>query len=451
MKKQILILILFVAAIVAGTSNAFGQNDHYASDGHTYLNYLDAAPSCITPRQLTNCLDVDEIHPVQGEPYKYIVNTTDASDDVRWFVINNYDLTSATPVDSLVNSNHEILASTDNRIDPGDGTGDFIYKVTNLATDYNINPAMDGTGVTNTTGTEHAIEITWKYFSGLTTANEVVLLVAVVTGDDACTDNIIVYRIIPIPAFTLDVATLEQAGDSVAGPDDATNFAECVSPIESAVYDPNMTPTDPNVTPGDSLIVDYGENWVYFIVNGANYIDSWRPNFRITYTGAASPVISADWAYAADANTNTGWVSIVNFADATPEDIAVNAIGLDASGNPNAGPGAMGDGMVPQPGGECIVVRVRLDWGTQIEHDDGIGTVVFEVDGVQYDGDGVDVSDLYDNSTVYGDKHYADCTVDNFGGTGHDYIEYDITPRPEIEDAITDPVDTEAKSGDENN
>jgi len=444
MKKQILFLILFVATIVAGTSNAFGQNAHYGAN-NVYLNYLDGSPSCITPRPLSNCNDVDELHPVQGQAYTYTVNTTNGSDDVRWFVVNNYDLSSAS--DSLINSNHEILLSTDSRIDPGTGTGRYVYSVTDLATDYNKDPVGgDATGITNTTGTEHAIEITWKYFSGLTSANEIILLVAVVTGDDNCTDNIIVYRIIPEPAFTIDVATLRQLGDSIAGPDDPA-YSECVSPIESAVYDPGSGSVDENETPGDSLIVDYGENWVYFIVNGANYIDSWLPNFYIEYNGGTGyNSIEASWAYAGDAAGSTGWNTIVNWDDSTQangyESIPVIAGGSAASA------GTVGAGVVPAAGGECIVVRVRIDWGTQYEHDDVARTLSFEVDGRAYDGTGTTAADGYE-SDLYGDKHYADCNVDHFGGSGHDYIEYNIDPRPEIENTIAAPVDHEAKTGEE--
>ena len=461
MKKQILILILFVAAIVAGTSSAFGQNPHYDTDGSTYLTVLDNVPSCISPRALQNCTDVDELHPVQGQSYTYIVNTTDKSDDVRWFVVNNFDLIDDGQ--KLIDNNHQILPRTDDDIDPGDGNGSYILSVTDLATTYNLDPVggdpASYTGITSDGTVAHSITIRWKYFSGLTSANEAILLVAVATDASGCTDNISVYRIIPEPSFTLDVATLTQNGDSIAGPDDDA-YAECVSPIESAVYNPSLAGgIDENITPGDSLIVDYGENWVYFIVNGANYIDSWLPNFFIEYKDINGAVITsynaieASWAYSTDAAANTNWNTISKWSDSTQatgyETIPVVAYGVDGTGARNASPSTVGAGTVPEAGGECIVVRIRVDWGTQYEHDDAIRTISFEVDGRQYDGTGTTAADGYEND-LYGDKHYNTCDVDHFGGSGHDYIEYDITPRPEVANAITTTgVDIEIKTGEE--
>ncbi|WP_321997659.1 hypothetical protein [Draconibacterium orientale] len=460
MKKQILFLTVFVAAILVGM-NSYGQTNAHYGASNVYLNYLDAGPNCITPRSLENCDDVDELHPVQGQPYTYIVNTTYASDDVRWFVVNNFDLIDDSQ--QLIDATHTILPRTDDDIDLGDGTGDYILSVADLTNTYNLDPVGGDpatyTGITSDGTAAHSITITWKYFSGLTSANEAILLVAVVTDASGCTDNIEVYRIIPEPAFTLDVATLTQSGDSIAGPDDAA-YAECVSPIESAVYNPGTGDIDENLTPGDSLIVDYGENWVYFIVNGANYIDSWLPNFYIEYQAEDGTVITsyqsleASWAYSTDAATNTGWTTINNWSDSTQatgyEGTPVVAFGVDGTGARNTSPSTVGAGTVPEAGGECIVVRVRVDWGTQYEHDDAIRTIAFEVDGRQYDGIGTGAADGY-QSDIYGDKHYADCTVDHFGGSGHDYIEYDITPRPEVQNAITTAgVDTEEKTGDEN-
>ena len=430
MKKQILFLAIFTLAVfLAGTMNVAAQNNsHYDVSGN-YLQYLDAAPNCITPIPLTGCAD-DALHPIQGKNYTYTVNTTSASDDVRWFVVNNVDLTNAN--DSLIETNNKILASNDVRIDPADGSGTFIYSLgTNNA--YNDDPiGSDGIGISNTTGVAHSIDIAWKFFSGLTPDQEV-LLVGIVTDDAGCTNNIAVYRIIPKPAFTLDVATLRQNGDSIAGPSDAA-YSECVSPIENAVY-----VAGGNTTPGGTLTVDYGENWIYFIVNGANYFDSWMPNFQITYAGLTQPTIEADWAYAADAAAGTYWNQIVNFANTTPETTPVIAGGSGASA------GTVGAGELPVAGGECIVVRVRLDWGN-IEHDDATGTVTFAVDGIAYDGVGTGAT-LFDD-TAFGDLTYTDCTVDGFGT--QDVLEYDITPRPEIENATAAPVNTETKVGDEN-
>ena len=93
--------------------------------------------------------------------------------------------------------------------------------------------------------------------------------------------------------------------------------AECVSPIESATYNQ----LDDN-TPGEMLTVDYGENWVYFVVNAANFIDSWRPRFQISYAGARDSMM-AQWTYI-QAATNTAasaWHDINIGAGTSPDDV----------------------------------------------------------------------------------------------------------------------------------
>ena len=429
MKKQILILTFFVAAILAGTSSAFAQtNNHYDASGD-YLQVLDGVPGCITAQPLTGCTSTDALQPVQGVEYTYTVASTTGNETVRWFVINNADLKDATiggAVDSIINSNNDIIAVTNNTyIDAIDGTGAYDNSSTSYILSLGANNSYNDPASTN-----HSIDISWKYFDGFL-PNEV-LLVAYVEDEVACTNNIGVFRIIPQPSFSLDVAVLSQSGDSVAAPGTAT-YGECVSPIEFATY----TAAD-NTTPNGTLTVDYGENWAYFIVNAANYIDSWRPSFQITYNGGVGyNALEASWAYAGDAASTTGWNDIVNIDGSAFEDIPVIAGGSEAS------PGAIGDGVVPAAGGECIVVRVRMDWGTLYEHDDAVRTLSFAVNGIYYDGVGSDISDLYDDEDVFGDLHTTTCDQDGFT---NDAVDYNITPRPEVEPGTPN---QETKTGDE--
>ncbi len=404
MKKQFLFLILFVAAIVAGTSNAFGQSNPYQT-------VPTNVPTCLTPTPLSGCTTVDELHPVQGEVYTYSVVTTAATDDVRWFVVNNADLKDGTiggQVDSLINSNNNVLPVGASYIDPGDGSGSYILNLGTTHNTYNQAPASsDGTG------TDASIEIAWKYFDGFQ-PNEI-LLVAYVEGDDGCSNNIAVYRIIPEPAFTIDIAVLDDNGDSIASPTEGT-ASECVSPIEFATYN-----SIDNVSPNGTLTVDYGENWVFFIVNGANYKDSWLPSFQISYDQGYN-ALEASWTYLGDANNASAtWTAISDLTGATAETVPVIAGG---SGN------SAGDGAVPAAGGECIVVRVRIDYGTANEHDQADGTLSFAVTGTAYDNVGSSVADWYDDS-AFDDLHYANCTADGFT---NDHVDVTITPRPQVEE-----------------
>nr|WP_319270999.1 hypothetical protein [uncultured Draconibacterium sp.] len=396
MKKQILFLTLFVAAILVG-NNAFGQ---------TYTMEPTTAPTCINATTLAGCT-ADELHPVQGADYTYTVDVTAATDVVRWFVVDNTAMELAG--DELIGASG-ILPIANGAIDDGSGTDPYILNV--VTGTYNSGVAA--------AGATSSITLNWKYFDGV--SNEI-LLVAYVETDPTCTDNIAVMRIIPTPAFTIDVASINEAGANPAGPTDTPN-EECVSPIESASYT-SATNTTPDQT-NEVLTVDYGENWVFFVVNGANYIDSWAPTFRITYD-AGYEAIEAEWTYLSEftaGGTNT-WTTINSIDGSTQETTPIIAGGSSNSA---------GAGVVPTDGGECIIVRVRVDYGTDNEHDQADGTLNFAVDGTAYDGDNT-------AGTFYDDTAFDDlmnngatgtaCTPDGFDNDNVDYL---ITPRPQVEE-----------------
>ena len=440
MKKQILILTFFVAAILAG-NNAFGQK--------TYQNVIIDGDSdginCITPVPLSGCtITAPDLHPIQGVYYDYTVDQLPPNASVRWFVVNNADVTGTTvgTADSLVSIATGILPITSAYIDAANATTGA-YEITAGNPSTYILDVADGINVYNNeantngaTATTATISMAWKFFNGLS-PNEV-LLVAYVEDATGCTDNIAVWRIIPTPAFTLDVAAMDADGDSIA-PAQSTDVAqECVSPIEWAIYNSATGTIDPDVTPGDSLIVDYGENWVYFVVNAANYIDSWMPTFQFTYAGGdAIPAFEADWAYIGDATSNAAgvWHDLTGTLGATASNFTTTqaVIGGASSTTENTAGFSIGDGNVVDAAGECIVVRARLDWGTQIEHDEANSVLTFAVDGVSYDGDD---SATTGGSSFFDARGYADladddCTDDNWD---HDWVNYLITPRPQVEE-----------------
>lgn len=397
MKKQILTLTFLTLAIV------FAGMKSYAQVAKPYVTVPTALPSCITPETLSGC-SANALQPVQGETYDYTVTTTAGTDIVRWFVVNNTTMEAAG--DSLVSSLTGVLAAGNAAIDDGSGSDPYIYSV--------VSGTYESGGAAGNT----TLQLQWKYFDGVT---EEILLVAYVEAADGCSNNIGVFRIIPEPAFTIDVASVDEAGANPAGPSDAAN-SECVSPIESAVYNGSGT------TPDQLLTVDYGENWVFFVVNGANYFDSWMPEFVIDYAGGTAPTAEASWAYLADAtsttatdwNTLTGSLNGGTWTSANPVIAGASA----------ASPGAVGGGVVPAAGGECIVVRVRLDWGIDIEHDGADGTISFAANGIAYDGDNTSGT-FFDDRTNFEDLHHVDCATDGFTNDAVDYI---ITPRPQVEE-----------------
>ena len=252
MKKQILILILFVAAIVAGTTNAFAQNVTQVEP-----DYLEQAATFCTPAVALDCGTGDQLTPMPGVVYTYEISSSSVG-TVHWFVTDDPDILLTGSL-------------TGNNIDPGDGNGNYLLTA-DVGVTYN-----------NTANGSVTIDLSWKSFDGA--ANEV-LLVAYAEDAATCTNNIEVYRIIPQYAFTLDIAGILDDGTSGA--------AECVSPIVSAQYD------------GTNLNVDYGTNYVYFSVNAANWQTSWETDLAAT-TDGGSAISSIEWQYPDLATTGGAW------------------------------------------------------------------------------------------------------------------------------------------------
>ncbi len=409
MKKQFLFLILFVAAIVAGTTRTEAQ---------TLSDLLD---SCIVPTPL-DCDSASALRPAPGESYTYTISSDDyagsGAELVHWFVIDYNDLTAAS--DSIVNSIGDV-SHLSGYIDPGDGLGEFL-----LTSDaaYNVDFA--------TGQTSDVVTLSWQYFDGQ--AN-VVLLVAYVEDAVNCTNNMEVFRIIPEPSFTLDIAAYDEDLDIYAR-DTANAADECVSPIESAWYVPGTNPADP----GDgTLNVDYGENWVYFVVNAANFVDSWMPTFQFAYDGpGGTGILSADWTYYSGETSATGWNSI---------DIGTGVTNYVVGGGGGAaGPtNAQGDGISVGAAGECIVVRVGIDHG---QTDEGLVTrrLTVSVNGIMYDPAATTGTE-YDNTTL------ADFGPDQDAVPGCDQVDFDdtsvfdITPRPEVTEVDPTPFEQKDPNG----
>jgi hypothetical protein len=400
MKKQIFILtFLSLAFLFAGMSESFGQPGPRTPNDYDSEKYLTGAPSCAEVTELLCTGNIDELHPQAGIPYDYSVDIPTGS-TVHWFVlVNNNDVITA-----ISNITGNILGNVD---DPGTGTGNYIITSTN----YNI------------TSLDPTTSITWKAFDGL--VNQV-LLVAYVVDAETCTDNVELYRILPVPTFTLDVNAIAQLGSElgVAGSSDAE---DCVSPIESAIYTPSVTPL---TVPGE-LVVDYGENWVFFTVTAASFTHSWQPTFEITYSGTQSEVVEAAWAYPAQAQLPAGTWTDIDITGATPSGIVNHSetIGTVVGAD---------DGS-----GECIVVRVRIDHGVVPENAVADQTIRMAVNGFMYDM----VGNNYTNP-LNEDLHYADCLPDGFE---NDWVEYRLTPRPQIINATAAPSFFEDKEDNSDN
>nr|WP_319572288.1 hypothetical protein [uncultured Draconibacterium sp.] len=352
MKKQILILTFFVAAILAGTTSAFAQPFDDA--------YLDAAvASCPVPAVL-NCGTAGALNPLPGETYTYDIDFVSGENPgatVHWFVTTDVNVMAS----ATITTNHEAVGGT---------------YLLNAGTALGGNAAYD-----DGTNTGDVLALQWNYFNPTTT----VLLVAFVVDADGCTNNIEAYKIEPVFNFVLEIAALEDNGVV----QDPANPLECVSPVQSATFD------------GTNLVMDYGDNYIYYIVTAANFVHSWDPTFYAPTSTGGSTVGTVEWTYAADAAT----------AGATWYTDADNVLAQDATGNVGAN-------------GECIVLRVNVDHGNANEFLVS-ETYTTGVDGVMYNA----------ATSDYSNGNLADLDADGSGGcinTVTDQANYIITPRPDV-------------------
>ncbi|WP_321370372.1 hypothetical protein [uncultured Draconibacterium sp.] len=384
MKKQILILTLFVAAILVG-NNAFGQVPATPD-----IDALDAVPTYCTPAVAIDCGNgTDALAPVPGTSYEYTITSPTTTGRVHWFV---------TDEASLIDAQGNIAAT----IDPSNGTGNYI-----LTADAAYN---------DPTQTSKTVNITWKSFDG---NNNNVILVVYNVDDANCTDNMEVYRIIPQYSFTLDIASI--ADNGVDGSFDGTTetpIEDCVNPIQSASYD------------GTTLTVDYGTDYVFFAVNAANWQTSWLPdNFDVTTDPngglGGSTVAVTGWAYPDEAATTGTWHAI---GDATD---VVEASHYDGVESVNGFVGS---------NGACIIVRVEVVHGS-LDENITDQTINLTVNGEMYNAQ----TSSYDGTYPDLDDDGAGGCTDDLVSDNADYV---LTARPDVDESTPNPFEDKNPNGD---
>jgi hypothetical protein len=166
----------------------------------------------------------------------------------------------------------------------------------------------------------------------------------------------------------------------------------------------------------------YGVNYVYFVVNAANWAHSWLPSFQFDATNiTASTVLAVDWAYPDESSTG---VAVWNTTTAAGNIYTADNPVLPHPGN------ASGTGV--DENGECIIVRVTVDHNLNETLLDIV--IDFAVDGFMYD----QVAANYTNPLL-GDIHYTDGGAGNpcpwYDGYVNDAVQYTLTQRPEVIDA----------------
>jgi hypothetical protein len=246
MKKQLFILIL---AVFASVTVAFGQAIH------------DSSPIGIT------CKD-DALHPLAGKPYDYSVLATPSGGNYLWWATK--DPTFVSTAASVTTTNTPTMLTTTTGL---------------TATSGNYGAA--GTNATVTITWSDAILSTTKYQAvpnaSPTVANPSPTFVAVLYDNVVCANNMKVYELNPIKAFTVDIKNIEDASMTSLGY--TVSDTQCIDNVRSAKY----------VT--GAMQWDYGFNTLYYEVVAANFTGSWTPTFTTGTLGNGQTTSSLQWTY----------------------------------------------------------------------------------------------------------------------------------------------------------
>lgn len=284
MKKQILLLTMFVAAMVVGTSSAFGQ-----AINNTNTRGIDAV----------GCAD-DAEHPIAGRTYDYTAQSNQDGTFTYWATKNTEFITTAAGPVTTTNIGTMLLS-------PTTGT---------VGTDLAFTSADYGAAAANTANTDETVQIAWSdaILAGTdpTLADGTPTFV-VAWGAGTCTDNLKVWSIDPINAFVVDILNINEADGTVLAYD--ADEEQCFDVVRNATY--NST--------SSSVEYDFGTQVLSYEVIAANFTTSWTPTFNLSGLNAAQTA-TIEWAYEAAFTTIiAGPTAIVN---GTPVTTAAAATAL---------------------------------------------------------------------------------------------------------------------------
>jgi hypothetical protein len=217
----------------------------------------------------------------------------------------------------------------------------------------------------------------------------------VVQADGTCNNNLQVFEISPLPAFTLDIANIDPA-DTATTVAIGTDVSQCVDIIRSAVYSAGQ------------VDMDYGADTMIFEVIANNYVTSWIPTFEMAGI-SGSQTATIGWSY-----TKPGAVAGTGFIEAEQAIV----VGTPITGTIDLVPGA----GVNTSTGTSIYVRIIVENHTYESIADQT---------LQLFVDGQDDSGQWDI-----DQASATCTSADADQV--DVANHLVTPRPDITDATGD-------------
>ena len=210
----------------------------------------------------------DPLHPIAGKPYTYNVDVTPTGGDFQWWATKDYNF--------IVDGANNI------------GTALTVAPGELIATSANY----------GTTDVYDTVSITWSseiLANTDTLTNPTFVAVQYDAPASGCANNLKVYSIMPVTAFTVDILNLDALGDTLAY---GLPLDTCTSDIDSAIF----------ILATRSIKYNFGDNQLLFEVVLANFTDSAYVSFDIA--GLAPPpydqTVDLAWGYTivtAGANT----------------------------------------------------------------------------------------------------------------------------------------------------
>lgn len=240
MKKSIFLTAMMTLTVL---SAVFGQATHYSdSDG-------------------ISCTD-DALHPIAGKTYSYTATVSPDGGTAKWWTTKDVNF---------------ISAGTDN--------SSTALSTPNITAVSNYNTSATVSGGNSEMDLIWGTDILAGTASGTTSATFVVVKYDAPSG--SCADNLKVYQIDPINAFTVDV--LNMTNSSAAADTSGTygdTYSSCVSDVKNAAYNASTNKVEYN----------YGDNELYFEVVAANFTGSYIPTFQLTGLQAGQTA-DIEWGY----------------------------------------------------------------------------------------------------------------------------------------------------------
>lgn len=221
------------------------------------------------PLSGTNCQD-SPLKPIAGKNYTYGVTVNPTGGNFQWWATKDPNFIKTT---GSTTTNNRATALTNT-------TG-------LMANSSNYNQASS---------TGDTVSITWgtDLLAGTTTASPTFVVVQYDAPTANCSNNLKVYKIEPINAFTVDIKNMTNSNTAMAGYGAGSVHSACVSEIKGATYS----------STANKMVYDYGTNELYFEVVAANFSNSYTPTFQLEglQTGQTADI---EWGYTKGSYANS--------------------------------------------------------------------------------------------------------------------------------------------------